>query len=147
MAETMLSRVINSLPLALLQNVSRLQVGVMDCKDIWHVPARQPNKSLNRTRITASLSCLPEAARVLFHHHQRRERAIADQVPDAPLSLSVTGTTLRYVLATRIALAVEETAQRAPSGVSPEAQSGELAPASFTQHLDRPLAANHKGNA
>ena len=39
-------------------------MGVMDCKDIWHVPARQPNKSLNRTRITASLSCLPVSSRV-----------------------------------------------------------------------------------
>jgi len=45
-----------------------------------------------------------------------REQAVTDQVPQAPLPLLVTGTTLRHVLAARIALAIKESPQAPPSG-------------------------------
>ena len=88
----------------------------------------------------------PEAARVLSHHDMGRERAVTDQVPQPPLALSITRTTLRHVLAARIALAIKESPQTPPSGVPLEAQSGEFAPSALTQHLDRPFTADHKGN-
>src|SRR5829696_5077114 len=82
------------------------------------------------------------AARLLGTHI-----AIAQQMPDTPFAFSISLPALRYKQASRRALAVTQSAKRAPSKVPRHAQMLELDPIAIETNLDVVFRANDEANS